>query len=204
CWLARLLGQDELAGPRDAEPILLLAVDDQNLTRLPKEVLAPHDRAGRCRPRGGRAEGVAPGHAHATRRSTDAASGARRTRRKTSATPAATVLQPAAEVAWARSPQRKSTVSAPSRKTPAKAMVPSAHRRPALCASSTRCWSSPLSARACCRIHQPCHVRRATAAKITTAATRSGPRSRRGPDRKLTPTPAPMLARRPRAPPSVT
>src|SRR5205807_8736824 len=39
CWLARLLGQDQLAGPRNAEPILLVAVDDEHLPRLPKEVL---------------------------------------------------------------------------------------------------------------------------------------------------------------------
>src|SRR5439155_11010338 len=44
-WLARsvLLRQDELVGPRDSEPVLLDAVDDNELARVLEEVRARHD-----------------------------------------------------------------------------------------------------------------------------------------------------------------
>src|SRR5438046_5973594 len=43
-WLGGcLLRQDQLVGSRDAEPILLLTVDDDELTGGLEEVRAPHD-----------------------------------------------------------------------------------------------------------------------------------------------------------------
>ena len=101
-------------------------------------------------------------------------------------------------------PQRKSTVSAPSRNTPVKAIRPTIHSRWVTCAWSMRCWISPLMPRACCCIHQACHVSRTTARKITPAPIRSGPRSSSGPERKPTATPMATLAASPSALPSVT
>src|SRR5919198_3813128 len=49
-WLARLvlLRQDQLVGSRDAEPVLLRAVDDDELTRVPEEVGARDDSPSRA------------------------------------------------------------------------------------------------------------------------------------------------------------
>src|SRR2546422_11419342 len=43
-WL-RLLRQDQLAGPRDAEPVLLAAVPDHQFSSAPEKIGAPHGGA---------------------------------------------------------------------------------------------------------------------------------------------------------------
>src|SRR5438067_8673424 len=53
-WLA-LLRQDQLVAPRDAEPVLFLAVLDDELASRAKEVFCPDDRRAR---RGQRGAGV--------------------------------------------------------------------------------------------------------------------------------------------------
>ena len=122
----------------------------------------------------------------------------------TPATPPITLDQPAAPSAWAMMPQRKRTVSAPSRKTPVKAMSPTTHSRLLARASSMRCWTCPFMSRACCCIHHACHVSSPTAAKMTTTVMMSGPRSSRGPERKVTAMPMATLSSRPTVPPHVT
>src|SRR5947209_5179961 len=43
-WLGgRLLRQDQLVGPRNAEPVLFVTVDDDELARVPEELGAAHD-----------------------------------------------------------------------------------------------------------------------------------------------------------------
>src|SRR5438477_12962558 len=60
-WLA-LLRQDQLVAPRDAEPVLFLAVLDDDLASRAKEVFCPDDRrARRRRGGGGRRRVRAPG-----------------------------------------------------------------------------------------------------------------------------------------------
>src|SRR5882724_4781449 len=59
-WLARLLRQDELVGPRDAEPVLLLAVLDDDLAPGAEQLLAGDDR----RPRHGPGVPCVLGPAH--------------------------------------------------------------------------------------------------------------------------------------------
>src|SRR5207244_12713804 len=58
-WLARLLRQDELVGPRDAEPVLLLAVLDDDLAPGAEQVFRPDARAPRRGARAERARGAA-------------------------------------------------------------------------------------------------------------------------------------------------
>ena len=101
-------------------------------------------------------------------------------------------------------PHRNKTVSAPSRKTPVKAMSPTIQSWCEAWAASTRRWRAPRSSRACHPIHQPCHVSSATAPKITTRAMTSGPTSASGPLSRLTATPMTMDAATASAPPSVT
>src|SRR5438309_6463493 len=50
-WLG-LLRQDQLVAPRDAEPVLLLAVLDDDLASRAKELFGPDDRRARRRCRG--------------------------------------------------------------------------------------------------------------------------------------------------------